>query len=164
MKSYNLSQINAVIVDPFQGMRLLYRSVLRVFELGYISDYSDFDNAYHYIQMAAPDFVYIDWSPTFDGLDFVARLRDEEAKNRFIPIILISSLTTGAAVTVARDAGIDEFLAKPVSAELMYARLCAVIESNRPFVKADAYFGPNRRRREREFDGEERRTAEKKAD
>lgn len=163
MKRYKLNQINAVIVDPFQGMRLLYRSVLRVFELGYISDYSDFDSAYNYIQMAGPDIVYIDWSPTFDGLGFVSQLRDEAAKNRFIPIILISSYTTGDKVTAARDAGIDEFLAKPVSADLMYARLCGVIESKRSFVEAGPYFGPDRRRRKRPFDGDDRRAAETKA-
>ena len=163
MQSYAFTQINAVILEKFYGMRLLYRSVLRVFGLRHIADYSDFDAAYQYVQMAAPDIAFVDWSAGFDGLEFVHRLRSEESKNRLIPIVVISAFTTPTEVAIARDAGVNEFLAKPVSAALMYERICAVIENSRPFVREEAYFGPDRRRHKIPYDGEEKRAADEEA-
>jgi response regulator RpfG family c-di-GMP phosphodiesterase len=57
----------------------------------------------------------------------------------------------------ARDAGVHEFLAKPVSASMLYARLQRVIENPPPFVRSDTYFGPDRRRRAVAFTGPDRR-------
>jgi DNA-binding response OmpR family regulator len=49
-------------------------------------------------------------------------------------------------VTVARDAGVTEFLAKPISAKALYQRILNVVVNPRPFVKTKSYFGPDRRR------------------
>ena len=47
----------------------------------------------------------------------------------------------------ARDAGVTEFLVKPVSAKALVDRLRTVIERQRMFVRAESYTGPDRRRR-----------------
>jgi DNA-binding response OmpR family regulator len=61
-------------------------------------------------------------------------------------------------VLQARDAGVNEFIAKPVSVKTLMQRLVAVIESPRPYVRTEAYFGPCRRRRgAEEHRGPERR-------
>ena len=58
----------------------------------------------------------------------------------------------------ARDAGVNEFIAKPVSVKTMMPRLVAVIENPRPYVRTKGYFGPCRRRRgAEEYRGPERR-------
>ena len=49
-------------------------------------------------------------------------------------------------VLEARDAGITEFLAKPVSARGLYQRITMVIERPRQFIKTRTYTGPDRRR------------------
>jgi DNA-binding response OmpR family regulator len=46
----------------------------------------------------------------------------------------------------ARDAGVTEFLVKPITAKAVLDRIQAVIFHPRPFVKTDGYFGPDRRR------------------
>lgn len=63
----------------------------------------------------------------------------------------------------ARDAGVNEFIAKPVSVKTMMSRLSAVIEHPHPFVRTNGYFGPCRRRRVEEHTGEERRAGAKQA-
>ena len=60
-------------------------------------------------------------------------------------------------VYTARDAGMSEYLAKPFTANLIHSRICSVVESQRPFVRARGYFGPDRRRRRIEFAGRNRR-------
>ena len=67
-------------------------------------------------------------------------------------------------MTAARDAGVNEFVVKPFSAQGLFTRIQAVIEKPRPFVKVSGYFGPDRRRRRRPFEGEERRHTDAKAD
>jgi DNA-binding response OmpR family regulator len=47
----------------------------------------------------------------------------------------------------ARDAGVTEFVAKPLSARTLLNRLNAVIYQPRAFVRTQTYFGPDRRRR-----------------
>ena len=49
-------------------------------------------------------------------------------------------------LVAARDAGITEFLAKPVSSKALYQRIVSVIANPRPFIKTKTYFGPDRRR------------------
>src|SRR3954453_18482091 len=65
-------------------------------------------------------------------------------------------------VTVARDAGVTEFLAKPISAKGLYQRILNVVASPRPFIKTKTYFGPDRRRNlTSAYMGPERRVGEK---
>jgi len=49
-------------------------------------------------------------------------------------------------VVSARDAGITEFMAKPISAKALYQRILNVVANPRPFIKTKNYFGPDRRR------------------
>jgi DNA-binding response OmpR family regulator len=51
-------------------------------------------------------------------------------------------------VVDARDAGVTEFVAKPLTAKAVLERIQAVIYRPRPFVRTPNYFGPDRRRRE----------------
>ena len=51
-------------------------------------------------------------------------------------------------VVEARDAGVTEFVAKPLTAKSVLERMQAVIFHPRPFVRTATYFGPDRRRRD----------------
>ena len=50
-----------------------------------------------------------------------------------------------------------EFVAKPYSVNTIYERICSVIENPRPFVKSEEFFGPDRRRQEKDYKKDERR-------
>ena len=50
----------------------------------------------------------------------------------------------------ARDAGVTEFLAKPITADNLFSRIAEIVERPRAFVRCDSYFGPDRRRRQAE--------------
>ena len=57
-----------------------------------------------------------------------------------------------------RDAGVTEFVAKPISASALCARIEAVLLRPRDFVRAPAFVGPSRRRRDdADHNGPERR-------
>src|SRR6185436_8595600 len=69
-----------------------------------------------------------------------------EAFTHYVPIIMLTGHSEKKRVTAARDAGITEFLAKPISAKGLYERIVNVVASPRPFIKTKTYFGPDRRR------------------
>jgi DNA-binding response OmpR family regulator len=75
-----------------------------------------------------------------------------------VPIIMMTGHTERTRVTAARDAGITEFLAKPISAKGLYQRVYSVVAQPRPFIKTATYFGPERRRTSNaKYAGPERR-------
>jgi DNA-binding response OmpR family regulator len=66
--------------------------------------------------------------------------------NPYVPIIMLTGHSEKKRVIAARDAGITEFLAKPISAKALYQRILNIVVNPRPFIKTKTYFGPDRRR------------------
>ena len=94
-----------------------------------------------------------------DGFDLVDMIRNEpDSPNRYLPVIMLTGHSEKERVEMARDHGVTEFLVKPVTPKDLLARVLAIIENPRPFVRSTDYFGPDRRRRESpDYDGPERR-------
>jgi len=83
-----------------------------------------------------------------DGLEFSRTVRTAgNSPNPFVPIIMITGHTEKHQVEAARDAGITEFLIKPITAQSLFSRIAEVVERPRAFVRCESYFGPDRRRR-----------------
>src|SRR3984893_11885393 len=95
-----------------------------------------------------PDIIITDWAmPIFDGLELMQMIRQPGANaNPFAPIIMLTGHSEKKRVMAARDAGITEFMAKPISAKALYQRILNVVANPRPFIKTKDYFGPDRRR------------------
>ncbi len=85
--------------------------------------------------------------PQISGLQLLDWLRtDKDSPNRFIPFIMISGAVDEEKVHEARDAGANEFIAKPFSIGSVFSRLQSVIDRPRQYVATRSYFGPDRRR------------------
>jgi CheY-like chemotaxis protein len=83
-----------------------------------------------------------------DGIDFVRLLRNSpDSPNAYCPVIMMSGLSTERKVAEARDAGINTFLGKPITARGVLEHIAEVVDHPRPFVRSSDYFGPERRRR-----------------
>jgi DNA-binding response OmpR family regulator len=92
------------------------------------------------------------------GVEFIYLLRtSKDSPDRFVPVIMVTGASDVGTVNGARDAGVTEFMTKPISARGLYARILEVINSPRAFIRTKTYFGPDRRRREEPYDGDERR-------
>jgi two-component system, chemotaxis family, chemotaxis protein CheY len=82
----------------------------------------------------------------------------ETSSNPYVPIIMVTGHAERRRVTEARDAGVTEFLVKPISAKALYQRIVSVVMMPRPYIKTATYFGPCRRRTPNpNFGGIERR-------
>ena len=84
-----------------------------------------------------------------------------DTPNPMLPVIMLSGHTEPKRVAEARDAGVTDFLSKPVSPKALYLRIEQVILRPRQFVRAKAFEGPDRRRhRDDKYSGRRRRQAD----
>lgn len=162
IKAYDLSRIDCLLVDDHREMRTLLQALLRGLGVNRIRAAVDGTAALRKLREQPADLVITDWKMApMDGLDLVRELRDEfRSPCPTVPIIMITAHTERERVAEARDVGVTEFLAKPVTIDALYKRLVSVIEDPRDFVRTKHYFGPDRRRKQREFEGEDRRRNE----
>ena len=161
MSGYRFDRLKILVVDDNQHMRKLVVAILQAFGTRQIFEAADAQSAWTLLFDHNPDVILLDWQmPGLSGLDLVKMVRsDPHTPNPFVPIIMVTGHTHIDHVRLARDAGVNEFLAKPVSVKSVLARLISVIEYPRPFVRTGSYFGPCRRRRQsEEYKGPERRS------
>lgn len=124
------------------------RGVLGAFHVHDVREASDGAEAFKEWRTFAADLIITEFMMTpVDGVEFVRLVRTaSDSPNPYVPIIMLTGYTEKHNVATARDAGISEFLAKPISAQTLYARLNAAVFKPRPFIKLKGYFGPDRRR------------------
>jgi len=142
--------LKILLVDDNQHMRILLMEILRAVGVRHVFEATDGVEALAVMRQTAIDVVITDLSMgPLDGLHFVQLLRRApESPNPYTPVIMITGHSTERRVNEARDVGVNEFLAKPVTARAVIDRLTQLIENPRPFVRSGNYFGPDRRRRD----------------
>ncbi len=107
-----------------------------------------------------PNLVLTEWDmEPVDGASLVQRLRTaSDDFLPYVPIIVITSSTEPNEIKRARDVGVNAVLAKPVSLEHLHRRITSVVAEARPYIKTQAFFGPDRRRRDDDsYRGRDRR-------
>lgn len=106
------------------------------------------------------DIIVTDWlMPEGSGEELVTWVRNHKNDEvRFMPILVVSGYTTEKVTNVTRDMGANEILVKPISGKLLASRICAIIDHPRPFIQASDFFGPDRRRQNLPYKGNDRRT------
>jgi CheY-like chemotaxis protein len=160
MADYNLERLNFLIADDNKHMRAMVKSLLLALGVRNVVEASDGADAFKELRHFPADIIICDWSmKPVDGLAFTRMVRSgKDSPNPFVPIIMLTGFTEMTRVVEARDTGIHEFLAKPISAKGLYSRVRSIIEHPRPFIRTGIYFGPDRRRKDSpSYRGPERR-------
>ena len=165
MSGYRFDRLKILVVDDNAHMRKLVTTILQAFGVIHVFEAGSGEAAWDSFREHNPDIIVLDWvMEGMSGIELMKMIRVNPASpNPFVPVIMLTGHTSLDHVQQARDAGINEFIAKPVSVKTMMTRLASVIEHPRPFVRTTVYFGPCRRRRQDEHRGPERRAAAKQA-
>ena len=147
----------------YLSMSTLVGEILTALGIRNICEVADAAKAFKELQHFSADVIIVDWHmQPLDGIDFVKMVRTaKDSPNPYVPIIMLSGFTEYRRVVEARDAGVNEFLAKPISAKALYQRFASIIDNPRPFIRTQDYFGPDRRRQNM---GPPRGCAERRAD
>lgn len=159
MEDSYLTNVHFLVVDDNQFDRQILRDVLNALGSRHVATAKTAEEAYTLVKEIDPDVVLLDWEMRpMSGIEFTRRIRtSKDSPNRFLPIIMVSGHATRGRIFAARDSGVNEYLTKPISARALFNRIQQVIERPRRFVRIGEYFGPDRRRQKKEFEGGEQR-------
>jgi two-component system chemotaxis response regulator CheY len=160
----DFNKLRFLVIDDNVHMRRILRTLLHGFGARDVYEAEDGAAGLEAFTHYMPDIVLTDWTmPIFDGLELAQMIRQPgTTSSPFVPIIMLTGNSEKNHVTAARDAGITEFMVKPISAKALYQRILNVIINPRPFIKTKTYFGPDRRRStSSNYAGPERRKAGK---
>lgn len=102
-----------LVADDDEDVRLLFRTMLEI--RGYsVIEAADGERAVQLAESERPDLILMDGSlPRMDGLDATRRIR-QSAHAGPVPILFISGHAEAAFLALAREAGCDEYLVKPL--------------------------------------------------
>ena len=133
MTNNYLANIRVLIADDQTFTRTLVREILRTLGCRDFREAANGVDAWKEIEVSAPDLAIIDWEMhPGNGLELTRRLRDtSQSPNAFLPIIMMTAHAEKGYVMQARDAGVTEYLIKPISAKAILRRISEVIEHPR---------------------------------
>jgi len=145
----DLARLQVLLVDDNAHMLQIVRTILRGFGCRSIFECRDPAEAFDLTRNESIDLIVVDYRmDLLDGLEFTRLIRTaKDSANPYVPIILLTAYTERSRITEARDAGVSEVCAKPVTAEQLWLKISSCVNNIRPFVRAKTYCGPDRRRR-----------------
>lgn len=154
-----LEDLRVLIVDDNKHMRTLVKGLFYAMGCKNVREGSDGVEGLEELRTRPTDLVITDWAMRpLDGLEFLKMVRQSsDSANPEVPVIMLTGHTEPERIFEARDAGITEILAKPISAEKLYTKVVSVLTRPRTFIKSQKFVGPDRRRRRVAPNGKERR-------
>ena len=102
--------------------------------------------------------VFVEGTIQLDDTSFaLAARRNTLLLNPMVPIFAVFGGPRRRDVEMARDQGITDVICRPMSPKTVTDKLRAALCAPRPFIAAPAFFGPDRRAKERPLRGDDRR-------
>jgi len=159
-KSYDFSGLSFLVVDDNAYMISIIKTLLTGFGVKKVYEATDAADGFEEFRTSLIDVIILDYAmETLDGIEFTRLVRTaNDSPNRHVPIIMLSAHSERSRVIEARNAGVTEFMCKPICAKDLFRRIVEVVDRPRDFVRTNSFFGPDRRRHSLEaFTGTEKR-------
>lgn len=136
----DLSRLKVLLIDDNRHMLTLMHRILTSMRIKFIEEKSDAADAFKELKHLAPDIVFVDWvMEPLDGCAFVKMVRGAtDSPFRNVPIVMVTAHTEEYRIKAAVAAGANGFLAKPISPQMVYQRICAVLDDPRPINQRSA--------------------------
>lgn len=158
----DVTTLNILIVEDNVHFRTLIHSILQALGISNLEEARDGSEALEILSSHDPDLVILDWKMEgMDGVECVRQIRTLKTANRFVPIVMVTGYTESSLKKQARDAGVNDFLGKPISPQSLLGRIVSVMEKPLPFYETNDYFGPDRRRKNVKLETPNRRVADR---
>jgi CheY-like chemotaxis protein len=155
-----LSDLSMLVVEDNPNTRQMIVRILQAFGVSLIHQAEEGSRAVSVLQSQRIDVLLTDWNMApLDGMAVAEWVRTSpQSPDPYLPIVMISSLNEDGRPIQAYNAGINQFLAKPVQPRDIWGTLHDLVRNPRPFIRTPTYFGPDRRRGGPcAYDGEDRR-------
>jgi CheY-like chemotaxis protein len=135
-----LNRINVLVVDDDRHMCGLLKTMLHSIGIRQVKLAIDAAEAFHELRFFMADVIITDLNMSpLDGIEFTRMIRHSpDVANRDTRIIMLTGHPEMRWVFEARRAGVNDFLAKPISIERLHTRLRRVLAGNLFDVRAGA--------------------------
>ena len=143
----NLRNLVIVVADPSSYWRRAIYGILRSFGANKVIEVEHSMDLIRILSSQKVDLLLCDTQiHPHNWLKLTQMIRRNATnENRTVPILLMSGDTSERIVKNARDAGANMVVAKLLSPNILYDRLCWIAFNPRPFIDTATYFGPDRR-------------------
>jgi CheY-like chemotaxis protein len=161
-----IERLRVLVVDDNVHMIKIVKTILRGFGIKEFKEARDAADAFKHLRESRIDLVIVDYQmELLDGVEFVRLVRSgQDIPDPFLPVIMLSAHSERSRIISARDAGVTEFCAKPVSPADLWAKVASCLNRPRQFVRSGGYQGPDRRRRTNDLAaGQSRRASDRAA-
>ena len=157
-----LADLRVCVIHGDGDMRRTIREELNFLGVTQVRECTDTSMALMLLAEFKADFCIVDWqSEPMGGLEFVTFIRkSDKSPDPNLPVIMLTNSASTYDVIDARNAGVDEFLAQPITRRALHTRLLALVENRMLPVQSDDYRGPDRRRLQRSFVGTHQRESD----
>jgi two-component system chemotaxis response regulator CheY len=143
----NLKGLVFLVADPNPYFSRIVVGLLRSFGVNSVTEVRNSFDAIQILNSQKMDIVLCDDKlPPHGGLQVTHAIRRKaDNENRTVPILIMAGDTRELMIKVARDAGANLVIAKPLSPASLYDRLTWIAINPRQFVDTATYYGPDRR-------------------
>jgi len=119
---------HGLVVDDSMTMRRILRNGLLESGVEHVAEASDGREALKLLQQMPMDLVVTGWQmPRMNGIELVAAIRHNPATAP-VAVLMVASNATREEVCLALHAGIDDYLVKPFTMEVLRSKLSALKE------------------------------------
>jgi CheY-like chemotaxis protein len=141
---HQLPRIKVLVVDPAGYSRRLLQELLNSLGVQDIVSAPRSENALSALRANYSNVVFCD--EACDTAGFIKALRrDTKTQNITVPVFMISAGVQQEQIAVARDAGINGVIVKPISAATVERKLRVALGNPKDWVASKEFIGPDRR-------------------
>ena len=137
-----------LVIDPNMATAKMLANLLRsIWPSAQVYGAKDTAKAMMLAGEVDPQLVFVEsGGPNLDGMAFCRSFRRSDFECREAPIVMIFAEVTASQILGARDAGVHEFMRRPITLGDLQKRIEAVSGRPRDWIEAVGYVGPDRRR------------------
>lgn len=122
------TNMNVLIVDDYKTMLRVVRNLLSQIGFNNVDEATDGSMALEMLKHKSFGLVISDWNmEPMSGLDLLKAVRSGQAGDKQVPFIMVTAENKVENVVAAKQAGVNNYIVKPFSAETLKAKIATVL-------------------------------------
>ena len=123
------SSMRILVVDDFETMRKIIRSLLTEIGLTNVAEADDGLTALPMLQTDKFDFLISDWNmPGMQGIDLLKAVRSDESL-KSMPVLLVTAESKREQILEAAQAGVNGYIIKPFTSVTLKEKLQGIMSA-----------------------------------
>ena len=120
--------MNVLIVDDYNTMLRIIKNLLKQLGFNNVDEATDGSAAYEKVKSKQYGLIISDWNmEPMTGLDLLKQIRASGESFKDTPFIMVTAESKTENVIAAKQAGVNNYIAKPFNAETLKTKISSVL-------------------------------------